>query len=66
MSNPPGIPICLSCAKDKELDKDKFVRIPSGPMDGPWRDDGSVPPHYETCTTCGGTTIAGLYLKETP
>lgn len=62
----PGIPICLGCAKPE--DKLRLVPKPSGhgPMDGPWRSDGSKPPITEVCSRCGGVTIAGLYLRTEP
>lgn len=60
----PGIPICLGCAKPEH--RDQICPLPPnhGPMDGPWRDDGSKPPILERCALCGGGSIAGLYLRR--
>lgn len=59
----PGIPVCLSCVTRE--DKPNVLPKPGwgGPMDGPWRADGTKPPVTETCSRCGCQTIVGLYLR---
>ncbi len=63
MSEPPGIPICLGCLMPEH--RERVIPKPPnhGPMDGPWRADGTKPPQVEKCSSCGGVTIAGLYLR---